>query len=281
VVQRTPDFRPRVLLSGSFPNLSRLISGAALIAASCVGCRSHHQVAFDWPDRVVDAGGWSYIRLPQLERSIWFCTDSNECTWQRLGQLAGLEPIEYQWWVKDITGGPVFDAKPALGKRYTVPNRVYLVMGDASIYNPVAYVPYLGYAFQWIIDYPESMWSHLTRPIGAAYVLRPSAPAAQGYNVTVVNNASRQDLGEIVKGADTFALVYFGHGNKLGLSSKQTVHAGFVHIMSARNVQHHLMGKVVLNSCLGYDVAEKMTSTTGAVKGHEGYVLPPFGALFW
>ena len=251
------------------------------LLAPCTGCRSSPEVAFDWPARAVGAGGWNYIRLPHLDRSIWFCTSADECTWQCLGELSGLAPIEHQWWAQDVDGQPVLDATPALGKRYTLPNRVYLVMGDASIYNPVAYVPYLGYAFQWTIDYPESIWSHLTRPIGAAYVLRPGAPTAEGYHVTTIGNASRQDLARIIKGPDTYAVVYFGHGNNLGISSKETFHAGFVHIMSVRNAQHHLMGKAVLNGCKGQAVAEQMVSPTGAAEGHEGYVLPPFGALYW
>jgi len=251
------------------------------LLAPCTGCQSSPEVVFDWPGRAARTGGWHYIRLPHLDRSIWFCTSPDECTWQRLGELGGLDPVEYQWWVQNIEGEPVPDARPALGKRYTLPNRVYLVMGDASIYNPLGYVPYLGRAFQWTIDYPESIWSYLTRPIGAAYVLRPSAPTARGYNVTTIADASRQDIARIIKSPDTYGLVYFGHGNDLGVSTKESFHAQFVHIMSARNAQHHLMGRAVLNGCKSRAVAEQIASPTGVAQGHQGYVLPPFGALYW
>ena len=256
-------------------------AGIALVIAASAGCRSAREVPFDWPERVTEAGGWSYIRLPHLDRSIWFCTSGAECTWQRLGELTGLDPIDYQWWAQDVHGEPVVDAKPKLGRRYTVPNRVYLAMGDASIYNPFGYVPYLGYAFQWTIDYPESLWSYATRPIGRAWVFRPAEPLAEGYNVTKLGNMSAQDMAEMLRSPDTFALVYFGHGNALGLSSKQTFHGGFLHVMNIRNVQNHLMGKAVLNSCLGQVMAHQLVSPTGTAEGHAGRHLPPIGSRYW
>ena len=254
----------------------------ALAVIACIGCRSAPPVSFDWPDKVnTTAGGWNYIRLPHLDRSIWFCTSSDECTWGHLGRAAGLAPVEYQWWARDIDGRPVVEAKPALGKRYTLPNRVYFAMGSASIYNPVAHVPYLGHAFQWIIDYPESAWSYATRPIGRAYSFRTAPPLAEGYKVTTLGNMGSKDLARILDSPHTYAFVYFGHGNKLGLSSKQTVHARLIPLMIIREKQHHLMGKVVLNSCIGLGVAEQMASPTGTAKGHKGSHQPPFGTLFW
>ncbi|NQT21794.1 MAG: hypothetical protein HQ592_18970 [Planctomycetes bacterium] len=256
-------------------------AGIVMLIAASAGCTSTPEMPFDWAERTTDVRGWSYIRLPHMERSIWFCTSGAECTWQRLGELTGLDPADYQWWAQDVDGKRVLEARPKLGKRYTVPNRVYLVMGDASFYNPFTYVPYLRLAYQWAIDYPESIWSYATRPIGRAWAFRSAAPLAQGYSVTKLGSMSAKDMARILKSPDTFALVYFGHGNKVGLSSKQAIHPGFLHIMSMRNAQHHLMGKAVLNSCVSQVMANQMASPTGTAEGHEGRHQPPIGTFYW
>ena len=235
----------------------------------------------DWPDHVVPAGGWNYVRQPHMDRSIWFCTSSDEATWERLGTLAGLDPREHGWWAQDADGGPALETKPALGKRYTLPNRVYIVMGGASMYNPFTPVPYVGSAFAWLVDFPQTVLAPATRPIGKAIVFRPEPPLQGGYKVTEIQNLHTKDLAGIVKGPDTWGLVYFGHGNTIGVTTFQTVHAGFVMVFDIRNRQHHLMGKTLLNSCSGNSLAEQLTSPTGCSRGHVGFYQPPFGSFYW
>ncbi len=43
-------------------------AGIALVVAASAGCRSAREVPFDWPERVTEVRGWSYIRLPPLDR---------------------------------------------------------------------------------------------------------------------------------------------------------------------------------------------------------------------
>ena len=270
------------------PRLTRLRCGIAistclLLLAGCQSARTCSSGPIDpaWPDQVAAADGWSYIRQSHMDRSIWFCTSGDDATWARLGELAGLDPREHAWWAQDVDGNPALEARPTLGKRYTLPNRVYIVLGGAAFYSPFTRLPYLDRLFSWLFDFPETVWAPATRPIGRALVFRPQLPAREGYRVVEIQNLHTRDLADIVKGADTWGMVYFGHGNQLGLTTVETVHPGFVLIFDSRNRQHHLMGKTVLNSCRGRMLAEQQTSPTGSSEGHEGSHQPPFGSFYW
>jgi len=216
-----------------------------------------------------------------MERSVWFCTNPDECSWERLGALAGLDPADYQWWAQDVQGRRALEAKPRLGKRYTLPNRVYVAMGDASFYNPFTEVPYLGYAYQWLLDYVQSSWSFATRPVGAAIVFRKKKPLEEGYHVTTIRNLSNRRLAEILASPNTYGLVYHGHGNKYGLGTYNIVHGQLAPVVSIREVQHHLLGRAVLNSCVSRQAAVQITSPTGVARGHAGKYSPPLGILQW
>lgn len=180
-----------------------------------------------------------------------------------------------------MEGDRALEAKPMLGKRYTLPNKVYIAMGDASFYNPLTEVPYLGYAYQWLIDYPQSAWSPATRPIGAAVVFRPGRPLEEGYNVTTIQNLSISRLGEIIRSADTYGMVYHGHGNGHGLGTYNLVHGELASVISMREAQHHLFGRSVLNSCVSRRSAEQLTSPTGLARGHQDKYMPPLGIIHW
>jgi len=258
-----------------------IVFRALAVLTLLAGCRSTPEIPADWPDRVQRAGGWSFVRFPHLDRSTWFCTNPAEASWERLGELTGLDPIEHQWWALDADGNVCLEAKPLLAKRYTLPNRVYYVLADSSLHSPSAYVPYLGAAVQWTIDYPESAWAPITRAAGAAYVFRTGKATSLGYKTITMKNTSAQDLVRIIEDCDAWGLVFFGHGNRVGLSSKEAIHAEFVSAMNIRERQHHLMGKAVLNSCMGITIAEQITSPTGSHSGHRGFHQPPLGTRYW
>ena len=257
---------------------------AGFLLCVLAGCRGTQQLRPDPPAGTADSDpqdGWSCIRHPDMDRSIWFCTSPDENSWQRLGELSGLDPLEYQWWAQDVDGEPVYEAAPILGKRYTLPNRVYIVMGGAAIYNPFSHVPYLDSATRWLLDFPESAWAPLTRAIGRAIVFRPAAPLAEGYNVTTINNANAKDLMAVIQSPDTWGLVFFGHGNEQVISSTETIHSRAVGAFDMRVRQHHQFGKCVLNSCVSARLAQRVTSRAGTPMGHVGFHQPPFGTLYW
>ena len=216
-----------------------------------------------------------------MDRSVWFCTSPDEATWQHLGYLAGLDPLEHQWWAQDIDGEPAFEPAPLVGKRYTLPNRVYILMGGASIYEAALGIPYIETAIAWALDFLETAWAPVTRPIGAAIVFRPDLPENDGYKVSTIRNLTAARLAALLKSPDTYGIVYFGHGNTNGLTVKGPVHCGFATLCDIRHVQHHLLGKAVLNSCRGDRLARQITSPTGVPKGHAGSHHPPFHSLYW
>jgi len=263
--------------------MTRLLAGAVPVLLAISGCRGAPMVQLlpDWPDHVIEMGGWNRIRQPHMDRSVWFCTSSDEAAWERLGELAGLDPIEHSFWAQDIDGDPAWEARPLLGKRYTLPNVVYVAMGDSSLPNPLGVVPYLGSASAWILGFPESAWAPATRPIGAAIVFRPEMPMREGYKTLTIRNLGLDETAAIFRNPDTWGLVYFGHGNGLGLTTKETIHTGFASSFVMRAVQHHLLGKTVLNSCYGQALAEQFTSPTGTSRGHAGFHHPPIRSIYW
>jgi len=257
----------------------------SLLFAVVLSACSAHSVApvapLDLPDRVEAVGGWRRIRHPALERSVWFCVNPAENSWEHLGALAGLDPLEYQWWVRDIDGGLVLDAQPRLGERYTIPNRVYIVMGDASVHSPLEFLPYLGTPIAFLLDLPEVPLAPATRPLGALYAFRTQAPFDEGYKVTTITDARRQDLAGVFESPDTFGIVYFGHGNSAGLSASAPVRPDFISIYAIRSRQNHRLGKVVLNSCHSTRMAECIAGPTAQWKAHAAYHFVPFGTLYW
>jgi hypothetical protein len=265
--------------------MTRLIFPAAMaLAVALAGCGGRDAVtdlAFDWPAQDLDAGGWRYLRQPHMDRSVWFCIDPAQCTWQRLGELTGLDPDEHAWWAQHGDGSRALETTPQLGVRYTLPNRVHIAMGDASIQLPIAYVPYLGSTFHWLLDFPEAAWAVITRPIGRAFAFRPGRPRAEGYKVTTHARVDPAGLGGIIVAPDTYAIVFYGHGNNQGLSTRGRFHSEMVSTLTIRHHQHHLLARTVLNSCLSDNVAEQITSSTGTAKGHQGHHAPPIGMLFW
>ena len=263
--------------------VARLLVWAAPAMLVLGGCRTAPviQLQPDWPDHVIEAGGWSCIREPHMDRSIWFCTSGDEAAWQHLGELAGLDPIEHSFWAQDIDGNPAYEARPLLGKRYTLPNVVCIVMGDSSLPNPLGPVPYLGSALDWVMGFPQSAWAPATRPIGKAIVFRPELPMHEGYKTLTIQNLGMDEIAAIFRNPDTWGLVYFGHGNNIGLTTKQTIHHGFAASFVLRAVQHHLLGKTVLNSCYGQALAEQFTSPTGTSRGHAGFYHPPIRSIYW
>ncbi|HUS57158.1 MAG TPA: hypothetical protein VM141_00775 [Planctomycetota bacterium] len=271
---RTPDRLP--------PAVRPALLFAALCALLLAGCRATpERVPLDWPDRAASIDGWNCIRQPHLERSIWFCTDPTRNTWDELGRLSGLDPLEHRWWARHVDGQPAIESRPILGKRYTLPNRVYILLGDAALYNPLTHVPYFDPATRWLMDFPESLLSPATRPIGAAIVFRPRAPIDDGYHVTMLQDAGSTDMMRIVKSPDTWGFVFFGHGNARGLSCKEAIHPRFAGIYHLRSSQHHSFGKVVLNSCSSNRPAELLVSPNGVSKGQNKFHQPPFGSHYW
>ncbi|HUW32093.1 MAG TPA: hypothetical protein VM223_10810 [Planctomycetota bacterium] len=264
--------------------IARLLLWAAMPAVLILGgCRAAPaiQPQPDWPDRVVEAGGWSFIRQPHMDRCIWFCLSSDEATWEQLGELAGLDPLEHSFWAQDIDGNPAYETRPFIGKRYTLPNLVYIVMGDSSLPNPLGPVPYLGSGLEWIKAFPESIWAPATRPIGKALIFRPDLPMRDGFKVVTVQNLGMKEVASIFRNPDTWGFVFFGHGNDIGIATKEVIHQEMASSFAIRASQHHLLGKTVLNSCFGQALAEQFTSPTGTSLGHPGFYHPPIGTRNW
>jgi len=251
-----------------------------VLASGCASRRTDAIPPFDLANRVQSIGGWRYIRHPSLDRSIWFCVNREECSWEHLGKLTGLDPLEYQRWVRGIKGNHVLEAAPKLGERYTIPNRVYTVMGDASL-NLIPLVDSIGIPANWLLDYPEALWSLGTRPLGAMYAFHPDAPRSEGYKVTAIQNATAVELVGIFNSADTYGMLYFGHGGEKGITTFKWVHGGEMNIGILRYFQNHRFGRVVLNSCYSASLAERIAGPTAVWRGHAGALHPLFGYERW
>jgi len=251
-----------------------------VLVCGCASRQTDVIPPLDLANRVEAIGGWRYIRHPSLDRSIWFCVNSEENSWEQLAKLTGLDPLEYQRWVRGIRGNNVFEAAPKLGERYTIPNRVYTVMGDASI-DLIPLVNSIGIPANWLLEYPQAIWSPVTRPIGAWYFLRPEAPCREGYKVTCIRNLDMSELVKIFMSNDTYGILYFGHGEARALSTFTLVHGDVLIIHALRYLQNHRFGKVVINSCFSAPLAEKIAGPTAVWRGHIKGLTPPFGYQRW